>query len=41
MTEPEEDLPRDSTNWKMVYFIVLAFLALFCLFMYIFTQTTA
>jgi hypothetical protein len=32
--------PEKETNWKKVYLLVMAFFALFCLFMYLFTQYT-
>jgi hypothetical protein len=39
--QESENQPVEKTNWKKVYILVLAFFALFCLFMYIFTKYTA
>lgn len=40
-TTNKKELAPDPTNWKKVYLLVLGWLALFTLFMYIFTITTA
>jgi len=33
--------PEGKTNWKKVYFLVIAFFAVFCLFMFLFTRFTS
>lgn len=41
-TEPADDSGKYTpAYWRKVYFLVLAFLAFFCLFMYLFTRLTS